>query len=114
MPVIYAQLEIDEIELKSLREYGVIKINGYFDYEFGIQLNLWGRHYSFHQNGITLEKLRPDGYGTLTVTYGNRDAYIDSNPKMQITTVLTSKSNLVFSPDNIVFFKDKNCRLLQP
>ncbi|AIU77436.1 hypothetical protein ACR80L_09550 [Bacillus velezensis] len=114
MTIIYAQLEIDEIELKTLRENGVIKIKGYFDYEYGIQLNLSGKHYAFHQNGITLQKLRTDGYGTLTVTYGNRDAYIDSNPKMQITTALTSKSNLVFSPDNIVFFKDKNCRLLQP
>jgi hypothetical protein len=118
MTVYYAQVEIDQIDIKEEREHGVLKLIGFFDYEFGIQINTFGgRHFSFHDK-ITLTKdpNRNDGFGTLTITYGNRSAYIDSNPKVQFTTVILRKDELELLPDKKVFFKEGlniNCRLIK-
>lgn len=113
----YAIVEIDQIDIKSEREYGVIKLYGDFDYDFGIQMNTFGgRHYSFHDK-ITLTRPSPGStLGILTITYANRDAYIDSNPKVQFTTVVNSLDTVRFEPDHVVFFdsgEKENCRLIK-
>jgi hypothetical protein len=114
--LIYAQVEIDEIKIREEREHGILKLNGFFDYDFGIQINTFGgRHFAFHDN-ITLKKdpNRSDGFGTLIITYANRDTYIDSNPKIQFTTVVLRTNELNLITDNRVFYKEgqnTNCRL---
>ncbi|MCU5179249.1 hypothetical protein [Bacillus toyonensis] len=107
----YAIVQIDQIDLKSQREHGVIKLYGDFDYDFGIQINTFGgRHFSFHDK-ISLEKPTTTGHGVLTITYGNREAYLDFNPAVEFTTVVSNLNELSLVTDGIVFHEDKNCRL---
>lgn len=107
----YAIVQIDQIVLKDQREHGVIKLYGDFDYDFGIQMNTFGGlHFSFHDK-ISLEKPSTTGHGILTIIYGNREGYMDFNPPVEFTTVVSNLNELTFVTDEIVFHDGKNCRL---
>lgn len=111
--VIYAQIDIDPVALTKQDDNGVIKLQGYFDYDFGIQFNSTDKHYAFG-NEISL-KNSSDGYGMLTITYGNKASTIGMNPAMSITTQLKKTAALNFKPDNKIFIEgapgNGNCRI---
>ncbi|HDR6218486.1 TPA: hypothetical protein QCU06_004980 [Bacillus cereus] len=101
--VLYFKITIYRVQLEGTQG-GVIRLKGYFDHNFGIQLNLTGFHYALGQDGIILTK-ETNGLSVLTINYGNTNAFMEYNEEMSVSVKVVNSSHFHIETDGV--FNDR-------
>lgn len=103
MVATYLNIRMERVEFQP--KAGFIELHAFFDYDFGIQINIGTGYYAFSQNGLTLTQndAEGEGYGTLRFECGTTSSFLKLNEKFSITAKVKNTELIKQGSDGIVF-----------